>query len=68
MFWHKKHDPKPRVTQEKVNAINALVEARTRLRHAEEMNTQLHDAASQLAIVKDENHFYESFVTILRVE
>lgn len=69
MFGRKKRDaPHVKVTKDKVDAINALQEARARRKDAEKLSMEIHDRASELAIVKDANHFYDSFVTILRVE
>lgn len=69
MFGRKKHnDPSIHVTPEKLAAIRVLQEALDRRRTAESLNQEIHDRASQLAIVKEQNHFYDSFVTILRVE
>lgn len=60
--------PMTALTPDKMAAIAMLNEARNRRQEAEDLNAVIANKATALAGKRADNHFYESFVTILRTE
>lgn len=72
MFWRKRRDddtqPLPTLTPNTIDALKVLNEARARRQEAKMLNDIITDKASTLNKKRNENHFYQSFVSILRTE